>query len=123
MSWVSQKYCYGLMLLLEPKIVRLNDQSVVLTEKYYAQNGMPYVLLWDLLSLPDLLVEESMEQVLLSDKIEIDSLELLRMRCGHVSKSKLREAFRNCLVIIGSGKSGKGLTVYQETPLQELCKS
>ena len=62
---------YGLMLLLEPQIVRLSDQSVVLPAKY-AQNGMPYVLLWDLLNLPDLLMEESSDQVLLSDKIEIE---------------------------------------------------
>ena len=99
---------YGLMLLLEPQIVRLSDQSVVLPAKY-AQNGMPYVLLWDLLNLPDLLMEESSEQVLLSDKIEIDPLELLHMRCGHVSKSKLLEAFRNCLVT-GSGLQRKHLS-------------
>ena len=94
---------YGLDLFLNPSIARLSDKQEVLPAKY-AANGMPYVKLWDLLMLPNLMVEDAPVggEVYLSDKIDVDPMEILHQRCGHFSKVKLLEAYRNRL-FTGSG--------------------
>ena len=71
------------------------DEQEVLTA-IYADNGMPYVSLLDLLHLPnitrtDALTEDGGE-VHLQDNMHIDAVELLHERCGHFSKQKLIEA-------------------------------
>jgi hypothetical protein len=70
---------------------------------------MPYVPLWDILNLPDLMMEDPPDVVFLSDKIDVDPLEMLHLRCGHVSKVKLLEAFRNRL-FTGSGLQRRHLS-------------
>ena len=90
---------YGLSLLRLPKIVSLVDNKEVLVGQY-AENGMPYVPLQELLHLPNLNIAMldsacfTEDSVMLSDKFEDDKLELLHLRTGHVAKSKLLEAFR-----------------------------
>jgi hypothetical protein len=89
---------YGLTLLRVPKVVTLLDNKEVLVGQY-AENGMPYVSLLDLLHLPDLSKCNHLpDEVLLSDDYSDDPLEMLHLRAGHVSKSKLLEAFRLRLV-------------------------
>ena len=120
---------YGLSLLRLPKIVRLLDGKEVLTGQYSA-NGMPYIDMSEVLNLPDLqkdandtvmLTEE--EQVLLSDQLEEDKLELLHKRTGHVSKTKLLEAYRR-MAFEGSGlQRGHLSKKSQKLAKKTLCKS
>jgi hypothetical protein len=78
---------YGLSLLRVPRVVRL----LVLIASY-AENGMPFVSLVDLLDLPNLTVSdktgESSEEVHLSDNMDADPVDLLHDRCGHFSNWK-----------------------------------
>ena len=91
---------YGLLLLDAPEIVKLSDSTQVVLSGHYAENGMPFVELADVLNLPNLLRESGppSAEALLSDVFEDDKLELLHLRTGHVSKHKLLEAFRHTLV-------------------------
>ena len=62
---------------------------------------MPYVNLSGLLNLPDLnkLEVQLVDEVLLSGKLHDDPLDILHMRCGHVSKSKLIEVSDTCCLL------------------------
>ena len=117
-----RKMGYGLMLMRIPRIVRLSDEEMILVATY-SENGMPYVSLTELLNLPDLTVEENSEEVHLSDRTDADPLELLHKRCGHFSKSKLLEAFRNML-FVGSGLNRRHLSKKARRYWKRhLCKS
>ena len=117
-----RKMEYGLMLMRIPRIVRLSDEEMVLVATY-AENGMPYVSVTDLLNLPDLTVGENSEEVHLSDRTDADPLELLHQRCGHFSKGKLLEAFRNML-FTGSGLNRRHLSKKaRRFWKRHLCKS
>ena len=57
----------------------------------YSDNGMPYVGLSEILHSPNI-SQDSVhlsDEVLLTDQVTCDPLELLHLRCAHVSKSKL----------------------------------
>ena len=57
---------------------------------------MPYLTLVDVLNLPNLNKEGvALEEVHLSDSINVDPLDFLHERCGHYSKSKLLEGFKH----------------------------
>ncbi len=103
---------YGLSLLRVPRVVRLLDEEAVLTASY-ADNGMPYVSLIDLLDLPNLNLSDnigvSTEEVHFSDNMDADPVDLLHDRCGHFSKVKLLEAHRHML-FTGSGLSRRHLS-------------
>ena len=75
----------------------------------YSESGMPYVGLSELLHLPDISKCDRADEVLLSDKVQMDPIELLHLRCGHVSKSKLLEGFKHML-FTGSGLSRQHLS-------------
>jgi hypothetical protein len=81
---------YGLSLLRVPRIVRLVDEKEVLVAQY-AENGMPYVSLLDLLELPNLTMSQlhdSGDAAFLSDNItDTDPVVLLHQRSGHVCES------------------------------------
>ena len=87
---------YGLQLLRVPRVIRLIDGEEVLTAKY-SESGMPYVWLSDLLHLPNIgrVCGDICDEVHLSDSMHSDPLEMLHLRCGHVSKSKLLEGHRH----------------------------
>ena len=58
-----------------------------------------------MLNLPNLNKEGvALEEVHLSDSMNVDPLDLLHERCGHYSKSKLLEGFKHMLF------TGSGLT-------------
>ena len=67
---------------------------------------MSYLALRDVLNLPNLNNKEgvALEEVQLSDSINVDPLDSLHERCGHCSKSKLLEGFKHLLF------TGGGLT-------------
>jgi len=83
---------YGLLLLSVPKIVVLASLEVVIVAEYH-ENGMPFVLLSDLLDLPDISTDEGVE-AMFSDDMGEDPVELLHRRAVHVSRSVLVEAYR-----------------------------
>jgi hypothetical protein len=117
---------YGLSLLRVPRVVRLLDEEAVLIASY-AENGMPYVSLVDLLDLPNLNVSdntgESSEEVHFSDNMDADPVDLLHDRCGHFSKVKLLEAHRHML-FTGSGLSRRHLSKKSWRYVKRhLCKS
>ena len=68
----------------------------------YSDSGMPYVGLSELLHLPNISRDSVhlAHEVLLSDQVTSNSLELLHHCCGHVSKSKLLEAHRHMLFTV-----------------------
>ena len=90
------KMGYGLQLLRCPFVVRLCDGVKVLIAAY-SESGMPYVGLSELLHLPDISKCDKVDEVFLSDRVLSDPIELLHLRCGHVSKSKLLEGFKHML--------------------------
>ena len=117
---------YGLTLLRVPRIVRLHDEQEVLTATY-ADNGMPYVSLFDLLHLPDLTLTDALPgdagEVHLSDDMRTDPVELLHERCGHFSKIKLIEAHKH-LLFTGSGLGRRHLSKkFHRFVKRHLCKS
>jgi hypothetical protein len=118
---------YGLTLLRVPRIVRLHDEQEVLTATY-ADNGMPYVSLFDLLHLPNLTLNEALpevavEEVHLSDDMHTDPVELLHERCGHYNKHKLIEAQKHML-FTGSGLGRRHLSKkFERYVKRHLCKS
>ena len=80
-------------LMRVPRIVRLCDGQEVIRAAY-SENGMPYLTLVDVLNLPTLNKEEvALEEVHLSNRMNVDPLDLLYERCGHYSKSSLLEGF------------------------------
>ena len=93
-----------------PRVVRLIDGEEVLTTKY-SESVMPYVGLSDLLHLPYIsrVCGDICDEVHLSDSLHSDPLEMLHLRCGHVSKSKLLEGHSHML-FTGSGLSRKHLS-------------
>ena len=94
---------YGLQLLHVPRVVRLCD-GVEAIIAAYSESGMPYVGQSELLHLPDISRCDGVDEVLLSDRMQMDPIELLHLRCGHDSKSKLLEGFKHML-FTGSGLS------------------
>lgn len=122
---ILRKKGYGLSLLHVPRVVELLSKKEVLTGQY-AENGMPYVNLYDLLYLPDLsLCEEEtlMTEVLLSDQKNLDKLELLHQRTGHVSMPKLLEGYRLRL-FEGSGLKREHLSnKHKKECKRHLCSS
>ena len=109
--------------------MRLCDKMEVLIAAS-AKNSMPYMVLPYMLNLPNLnKLEMQLEnEVLLSHKLHDDPLDILHMRGGHVSKSKLIEGFRDML-FTGSGYSRSHLSKSSSTlqridiSLQGLCES
>ena len=101
---------YGLQLLHVPRVVRLCDHEDGITATY-SDSGIPYVGLSDILHLSNISRDSVhlSDEVLLSDQVNCDPLELLHLRFGHVSKSKLLEAHRHIL-FTGSGLSRKHLS-------------
>ena len=85
-------------------MVRLSDDEEVLTA--YLESDMPYVGLTDSLHLSNIYNDagETHDEVRLNDNIHNSPLEMLHLRCGHVSKSKMLEGYRNML-FTGSGLS------------------
>ena len=79
-----------LQLLRVPRVVRLSNGEEVLTAAY-SESGMPYMGLTVLLHLPSIRHDagDEYDEVHLSDSIHKDPLEMLHLRCGHLSKSKL----------------------------------
>ena len=77
----------------------------------YSESGMPYVGLSELLHLPDISKYDRADEVLLSDKVQMDPIELLHLRCGHVSKSKLLEGFKHMQRTVPSASQ------------QEICRA
>ena len=113
-------------MLRVPRIVRLHDEQEVLTATY-ADNGMPYVSLFDLLHLPDLTLTDALPgdagEVHLSDNMRTDPVELLHERCGHFSKIKLIEAHKH-LLFTGSGLGRRHLSKkFHRFVKRHLCKS
>ena len=108
-----------------PRVVRLYDGAEVLIATY-SENGMPYVGLHELLNLPNINQDSEINQqdeVMLSDDIHVNRLELLHQRCGHVSKAKLLEGHRHML-FCGSGLTRHHLSKrYMKSELRHLCKS
>ena len=91
---------YGLFLMKIPRVVRLYVGAEVLIATY-SENGMPYVGLHELLNLPNInQVSEinQLDEMMLSDGMHVNRLELLHQRCGHVSKSKLLEGHRHIVL-------------------------
>ena len=77
---------------------------------------MPYLALRDVLNMPNLNKEGvALEEVHLSDSMNVDPLDLLHERCGHCSKSKLLQGFKHMLF------TGSGLTPAQL--LQKAARS
>ena len=104
---------YGLQLMRVPRIVRLCDGQEVIRAAY-SENGMPYLTLVDVLSLPE---------VHLSGSINVDPLDLLLERCRHFSKSKLLEGFKHML-FTESGLTRAHLSKSFSKKLRgHLCKS
>jgi hypothetical protein len=112
---------YGLMLLSVPKIVRLDNMEVVLVAEYH-ENGMPYVELVDLLDLPNIISEQGGEEVLLTDDMGEDQLDLLHRRAAHFSRSVVIEAYRRRL-ISGTGLQRKHLSKTYQKKNKCLCKA
>ena len=108
-----------------PRVVRLYDGAEVLIATY-SENGMPYVGLHELLNLPNINQDSEINQqdeVMLSDDIHVNRLELLHQRCGHVSKAKLLEGHRHML-FCGSGLTRHHLSKrYMKSELRHLRKS
>lgn len=72
---------------------------------YHSDNGIPYLKLRDVLNLPNLNKEGvAIDEIHISDNVNVDPLDLLYERCGHYSKSTLLEGFKYMLV------TGSGLT-------------
>ena len=86
------------------------DNEEVITATY-SDSGMPYVGLLKILHLRHISQDNVhlSDEVLLSDQVNCDPLELLHLRCGHVSKSNLLEAHRH-MMFTGSGLSRKHLS-------------
>ena len=116
---------YGLQLLEVPEVVRLSDREPILRGEY-AENGIPFVELTELLHLPNLTKETGAQdgQVMLSDNFEEDKLHLIHVRAGHAAKTKLLEAFRLTLVE-GTGLCRKYLSKKFRLKLKghHLCAS
>ena len=84
-----------------PRIVRLCDGQEVISASY-SEKGMPYLTLVGVLNLPNLNKEAvALEEVHLSDRMNVDPLDLLHERCGHCSKSKLLEGFKHIYAVYG----------------------
>ena len=68
---------YDLQLLHVPRVVRLIDGEEVLTVKY-SESSMPYIVLSDLLHLPNIsrVCGDMCEEVHLSDSIHSDPLDM-----------------------------------------------
>ena len=109
---ILRKMGYELQLLRVPHVVRLSGGVEVIIAAY-SESGMPYVGLSGLLHLPDISKCDRVDKVFLSDKVQMDPIELLHLRYGHVSKSKLLEGFKHML-FTGSGLSS--------APQQEVCE-
>ena len=82
---------YGLELLRVPKIVELNTGREVLVGNYDEHGGMPWVALHDVLNLPCIsschyVMGGGSSEVMLSDTVQQDPLNLLHERAGHVAK-------------------------------------
>ena len=90
LAGILGKMGYGLQLLRVPRVVRLCDGVEVIIAAY-SERGVPYVGLSELLHLPDISKCDRADKVLLLDKVQMDPIELLHLRCGHVSESKLLE--------------------------------
>ena len=101
---------YGLSLLHVPKIVRLSDGEVVLVAEYAPGNGMPYVPIRDLLELPNIGYSAVMcTEVMLSDNVGINPLELIHMRTAHCAEGILIEGFKR-MMFTGSGLTRSDIT-------------
>ena len=107
-----------------PRIVRLcNGQEVIGAAN--SKNGMPYLTLGAVLSLPNLNKEGvALEEVHLSDNMNVDPLDLLHERCGHYSESTLLEGF-NHMLFTGSRLTRAHLSksFFKKLRGQLLCKS
>ena len=87
---------YGLQLMRVPRIVTGQLIETELTKfarfslpiDFYAENGMPYLTLVDVLNMPNLNKKGmALEEVHLSDSMNVDPLDLLHERCGHYRKT------------------------------------
>jgi hypothetical protein len=108
---------YGVMLLDKVEIVRLDNREVVLTGNLV--RGMPcVVLLDDLWRLPCITSEVSS----LSDKIDIDELELLHDRTGHCNHGALIEGHKRML-FTGSALKPKHLRQKVKKCLKDLVET
>ena len=112
---ILRKMGYGLQLLRVPRGVRLCDGVDVIIAACF-ESGMPYVGLSELLYLPDISKCDRADEVLLSDRVQMDPIEL------HVNKSKLIEGFKHML-FTGSGLSRKHLSKkYVKSVSAHFCK-
>ena len=107
------------------RVVRLCDHEEVITATY-SDSGVPYYVgLSEILHLPNISRDSVYlsDEVLLSDHVTCNPLELLHLCCGHVSKSKLLEAHRH-MVFTGSGLSRQHLSKrFTKSMSGHLCKS
>ena len=102
---------YELFLMRIPRVVYLYDGAEVLIV-IYSENGIPYVDLHELLNLTNMNQDSEVNQLddmMISDDMQVNRLELLHQRCGHVSKCKLLEAHRHML-FCGSGLTRQHLS-------------
>jgi hypothetical protein len=114
---------YGLSLLRVPRIVELDTGEETAIDVEYASNGMPFASLQDLLHLPNISQrhEEGESEVLFSDNMGEDEVELLHRRTGHYSRSVLLEGYRRML-FIGSGLRRQHLSnKYKKNFKKVLC--
>ena len=96
--WITARYGIWTTAITCPSVVWLIGGEEVLIAKY-SDSGMPLVGLTDLLHLPNIgrVGDDKREKVHLTDSMRHDLLEMLLLRCGHVSKSKLLEGHRHML--------------------------